>query len=55
VRDGEGGILPCAGNFARGWKLLAVCGGSPIRLFGEWDGEALLPLSSLVDSNFVVL
>jgi hypothetical protein len=27
------------------WKLVAVAGGRPLRLFGEWDGRAFRPLA----------
>ncbi|MGI9158218.1 MAG: hypothetical protein ACR2K1_00545, partial [Saprospiraceae bacterium] len=27
------------------WKLVAVAGGQPLRLFGEWDGRAFRPLA----------
>jgi len=30
---------------ARGWHLLALSGGQPLALFGEWDGRALRVLS----------
>lgn len=29
-----------------GWRLLAESGGAPLTVFGEWDGEALRPLSA---------
>ncbi len=29
------------------WKILALSGGHPIPLFGEWDGRAFRPLSGL--------
>jgi len=28
------------------WSLVAAAGGSPVTLFGEWDGESLRPLSA---------
>jgi len=37
------------------WKLLAMSGGHPIQVFGEWTGELLLPLSAEVESRFVPL
>lgn len=33
-------------NDARGWHLLALSGGQPLALFGEWDGRAFRVLSS---------
>lgn len=44
VRDGEGEQLPLHARFNHGWTLLALSGGGPIGLFGEWDGEQLRPL-----------
>ncbi|MBV9169878.1 MAG: SWIM zinc finger family protein [Chloroflexi bacterium] len=32
---------------ALGWRLLAVSGGQPIDVFGEWDGFSFMPLSVL--------
>ena len=55
VRDAEGLALPLDRRFARGWRLLALSGGRPLELFGEWDGEALLPLSAWAEGRFVVL
>jgi hypothetical protein len=55
VRDAEGLTLPLARRFAHGWRLLALSGGRPLALFGEWDGEALLPLSAWAEGRFVVL
>jgi hypothetical protein len=55
VRDAEGLALPLARRFTRGWRLLALSGGRPLALFGEWDGEALLPLSAWAEGRFVVL
>jgi hypothetical protein len=50
VRDRAGFGLP----LARGehWRLLALSGGRPVDLTGEWDGEVLLPLGVMVDDAF---
>ncbi len=37
------------------WKLVALSGGQPINIFGEWSGEYLIPLSTIVDGNFLAL
>lgn len=44
VRDRDGHALP----LVRGdhWKLVALSGGQPLDLAGEWDGEELLPLGA---------
>jgi len=50
----EGGArLRVDGAF--GWHLLALSGGRPLDVFGEWDGFALLPLSVLVDGALAQL
>ena len=52
-RDGEGfslrwdnQSLPLTMNEAQGWALLALSGGQPLSLMGEWNGEALRPLTA---------
>jgi hypothetical protein len=37
--------LPLKITDSKGWHLLAVSGGHPINIFGEWNGETLLPLA----------
>jgi hypothetical protein len=53
VRDQAGMLLPLPRSFAQPWRLLAVSGGHPVTLFGEWDGAALLPLSVWADGRYV--
>ena len=36
-------------------RLLALSGGAPVDLAGEWDGERLLPLGAVVDGRYEVL
>ena len=55
VRDLAGHHLPLTPRFKRGWQLLALSGGHPLSLFGEWNGEYLLPLSVGVSGQFIVL
>lgn len=38
-----------------GWKLIALSGGHSMDIFGEWNGENLVPLSACVDGKFVNL
>lgn len=52
VSDSQGFCLPVARGFARAWELLAMSGGKPISLFGEWDGRCLLPLSAADNDGF---
>ncbi len=37
------------------WQLLALSAGHPLTVFGEWTGDALLPLSAVMDGRFIVL
>ncbi|MFN8477950.1 MAG: SWIM zinc finger family protein [Kouleothrix sp.] len=55
LRDQAGDALPLARGFTRGWQLLALSGGAPLAIAGEWDGTALLPLSAWADGEFYVL
>lgn len=48
--DGRG--LPLAGR--EHWKMLAISGGRPFDLTGEWDGHALRPLGMHADNQFRV-
>lgn len=47
LRDRAGHTLPLPDRFSHGWHLLALAGGGPLALFGEWDGEIFTPLSVL--------
>jgi hypothetical protein len=51
VRDRDGHRLAVSPRFTNGWHLLALGGGHPLALFGEWDGESFLPLSAFVDDR----
>ena len=33
-------------NESQGWALLALSGGQPLSLMGEWNGETLRPLAA---------
>jgi hypothetical protein len=52
VRDSEGRLLSVIGGESYGWKLMALSGGHPITVFGEWNGRALLPLSTWADGRY---
>ena len=52
VADEEGSALPLVGPC---WPLLALSGGNPVGVFGEWDGSELLPLSCWADGALVRL
>ncbi len=55
LQDEDNFLLPISCNETLKWQLLALSGGFPIRIFGEWTGEALSPLSALVDGRLVEL
>jgi hypothetical protein len=47
--------LPISTRFEQNWNLLALSGGQPMTVFGEWDGETLLPLGAMAEKKFVGL
>lgn len=51
--DAEGKALPVAVLNNTGWQLLALSGGLPIQVFGEWDGAVFLPLAVLAEGRWV--
>jgi hypothetical protein len=55
IRDRTGHTVALGPRGDDGWRLLACSGGEPIGLFGEYDGDALLPLSTWSDEGFCVL
>lgn len=46
LRDGTGAAIALHATFRHSLHLAAFSGGHPLTLVGEWDGEALLPLSA---------
>jgi hypothetical protein len=55
LRDAHGDAVPLARRFVHAWPLLAISGGAPITIFGEWDGRSLLPLSIVADGRYIAL
>lgn len=53
--DSEGDSLPLSPRCDLGWHLLALSGGEPVTLFGEWDGAYLKPLSVASQDRFHVV
>lgn len=53
VRDTADTVLTIAPRFEKDWTLLALSGGHPVTVFGEWDGEQLLPLGVWDGKKFV--
>lgn len=54
VQD-TGGSLPLGGSDQARLTLLAISGGQPVTVFGEWDGAALTPLSLLEGVTLLAL
>src|SRR5690606_14667905 len=52
VIDRDGRALPIAPEFRKPWHLAALSGGRPFHLYGEWDGQRLLPLGVAADGLF---
>ena len=55
LREADGHFLPLGTYVESGWKLLAISGGHPIKVFGEWDGARLLPLSAWSGERLILL
>ena len=55
IRDSVGRTLPIVRRFAQGWKLMALSGGRPLTLFGEYDGDAVAPLSVWAEGKLFLL
>jgi hypothetical protein len=51
--DGSGQTLPLNPAFEPLWQLIALSGGSPIAVMGEWNGSFFLPLSALAQQRFI--
>jgi hypothetical protein len=52
--DGDGALLPLSRN-GDVLVLLALSGGQPVDVFGEWDGHALLPVTVVADGAMAAL
>ena len=55
VHDTNHHELPVTSGFTDGWRLFAMSGGHPVALFGEWNGESLLPLSVVAEQEEMVV
>ena len=55
ARDNNGRLLSLKIESISGWKLIALSGGYPIAIFGEWNGRSLLPISAWADGRHVEL
>ncbi len=50
IRDRAGQSIPLRGRDH--WKMMAITGGHPFDLSGEWDGYGLRPLGFITDGTF---
>ncbi len=53
--DKDRSLLPILADDDLGWKMMALSGGRPISIFGQWDGTALMPLSAVANGEFRLL
>ena len=51
--DISGKTLPLSISESSGWALMALSGGNPISVFGEWDGRLFRPLSAVAEGRLV--
>jgi hypothetical protein len=52
LRDTAAHRLPCHPGFADSWRLLALSGGLPLTVYGEWNGQEFWPLSAWHGERF---
>ncbi|MFE4107983.1 SWIM zinc finger family protein [Almyronema epifaneia] len=55
LQAATGAALPLSHRFQQPLELFAVSGGHWLTVFGEWDGEALLPLSVWSETQFLAM
>lgn len=55
TRDVDGRLLSLRCDATSGWKLIALSGGYPMTIFGEWNGRSLLPVAAWADGRRVEL
>ncbi|RIH78423.1 hypothetical protein Mterra_03668 [Calidithermus terrae] len=55
LRSPEGAQLRLHPRFSYHHGLLGYAGGQPVHLFGEWDGEAFLPLRAYAEGEQLLL
>jgi hypothetical protein len=53
--DGQKKKVSALNKGNKGWKLVALSGGHPISVFGEWSGELFVPLSVVSDRRIIAL
>ena len=55
VLDKNQKTMPLDVSEMTGWKMVALSGGRPFSIFGEWNGIAFRPLSAIAEGRFVTL
>lgn len=55
LRDADGTALPVNSFPDLDWQLLALSGGQPLALMGEWDGSSFLPMSVALPDRILSL
>lgn len=55
LHDEANAAIPLTSRFESGWELVAMSGGRPLSMFGEWNGETFLPLSLWSKKSFIPL
>lgn len=53
LREPDGTYLPVPPRFPHKWSLLALSGGQPLSLVGEWNGETVWPMAALTEGRLV--
>lgn len=43
--DPENKMVALQTSVQTNWKLIAIAGGRPLRIFGEWDGKSFRPIA----------
>jgi hypothetical protein len=55
LRDADNCALPIAPSYKRSWELLALSGGRPLDVAGEWDGHGFVPLNVRTAGRWVLV
>lgn len=55
IVDSYKNMIPIVEKEGLGWKMLALSGGRPIHIFGQWNGQCFEPFSSVLNQNFHLL
>ncbi|MBE9124860.1 MULTISPECIES: SWIM zinc finger family protein [unclassified Coleofasciculus] len=53
LRDSVNNRVLLTPSFEDCWQLVALSGGHPITVFGEWNGDRFLPLSAFAENLFI--